>query len=262
MGLRSGGDGAANREPRITAKRGEPGTSEPWRLEVLNRLAAGDTLDQVSRQLRLDRSLSDKDRAALWLMAWRERRRSTRPSERRTPGEDDGVREPGCARTPAATTATATASGAAGDAPTAAVADARASALAAALALAREETAMDVAALGEIRDGREIVRSLAGDGASFGLKLGASLPIHDTYCERLLQGRISSIVGNAQADQRVNDLRLTRQARIGAYIGVPISTQDARLYVLCCLAHEQRPELCERDVLFMRGLAATIIDAL
>ncbi len=32
--------------------------------------------------------------------------------------------------------------------------------------------------------------------------------------------------------------------------------------VLCCLAHEQRPRLSERDALFMRGLAATIIAAL
>ncbi len=121
---------------------------------------------------------------------------------------------------------------------------------------------MDVAALGEIRDGREIVRSLVGDGRSFGLRAGASLAVKETYCGRLLEGRISNIVRDAQADQRVKDLRLTHQARIGAYIGVPVSTQDARLYVLCCLAHEQCPRLCERDVLFMRGVAATIIAAL
>ncbi len=134
--------------------------------------------------------------------------------------------------------------------------------LAAALELARAQTAMDVAALGEVRNGREIAHSIAGDGASFGLRLGASLPIKDTYCERLLEGRISNIVRDAQHDQRVNDLPLTRRARIGAYIGVPLSVQDARLYILCCLAHEQRPHLGEHDVLFMHGLAATIIAAL
>ncbi len=134
--------------------------------------------------------------------------------------------------------------------------------LSAALALARDETAMDVAVLGEIRDGREIVHSLAGDATSFGLKVGASLAAKDTFCERLLEGRIPNVVRDAQADQRVKDLRLAREARIGAYIGVPISTRDARLYILCCLAHEQRPRLCERDVLFMRGVAATITAAL
>lgn len=121
---------------------------------------------------------------------------------------------------------------------------------------------MDVAALGEIRAGREVVHSLVGDGRSFGLRVGASLPVKETYSGRLLEGRISNVVRDAQADLRVNDLRLTRQARIGAYIGVPVSTQDARLYVLSCLAHERCPRLCERDVLFMRGVAATIIAAL
>lgn len=134
--------------------------------------------------------------------------------------------------------------------------------LTAALALARDETAMDVAVLGEIRDGREIVRWLAGDAASFGLSVGASLPTKDTFCERLLHGRIPNIVRNARADHRVNDLKLARQARVGAYIGVPITARDARLFILCCLAHEQRPRLSEHDVLFMRGVAATIDTAL
>ncbi len=134
--------------------------------------------------------------------------------------------------------------------------------LGAALELARAETAMDIAVLGEIRGGREVVHALAGDGTSFGLELGASLPIQDTYCNRLLAGRIPNFVNDARIDPRVNQLRLTRQARIGAYIGVPVSTLDAHLYMLCCLAHERRPRLCERDVLFMRGLAATIVAAL
>jgi GAF domain-containing protein len=131
--------------------------------------------------------------------------------------------------------------------------------LAAALELARAETAMDVAVLAEVRNGREVAHAIAGDGASFGLRPGASLAIQDTYCERLLDGRISNIVRDAQHDQSVNDLPLTRLARIGAYIGVPISIEDVRLYILCCLAHEQRPRLGEHDVLFIRGLAATII---
>jgi hypothetical protein len=127
------------------------------------------------------------------------------------------------------------------------------------LELARAETSMDVAVLGEIRDGREVVRLLAGDAESFGLTIGASLPIEETFCQHLLGGRLGNVVADARRDTRVRDLALTRAARIGAYIGVPLSALDARLYVLCCLAHEQRPALCERDVLFLRGLAETII---
>jgi GAF domain-containing protein len=126
------------------------------------------------------------------------------------------------------------------------------------LELARTETSMDVAVLGEIRDGREVVRHLAGDAQSFGLKLGASMPIEDTYCQRLLEGRLSNVVTDARTDELVRDLDITRAANVGAYIGVPLTTLNARLYVLCCLAHEQQPSLSERDVVFLRGLGETI----
>ena len=121
---------------------------------------------------------------------------------------------------------------------------------------------MDVAVLGEIRGGREVVHSLAGDGASFGLKVGASIAIEDSYCDRLLRGWLANPVRDAQADEMVCDLEVTRAARIGAYIGVSLTALDAGLYILCCLAHEQRPSLGEHDVMFLRGLSETITAAL
>ena len=131
-----------------------------------------------------------------------------------------------------------------------------------ALKLAHTETQMDVAVLAEVCDGREVVRYLAGDGGSFGLSPGASVPIEDTYCHRLLTGRLSNVVRDAQANEHVRDLEITRAARVGAYIGVPLTGLDARLYVLCCLAHEQRPQLSDRDVLFLRDLGAAVLAAL
>ena len=118
---------------------------------------------------------------------------------------------------------------------------------------------MDVAVLGEIHDGREVVRLVAGEAESFGLAVGASVPVEETFCQRLLEGRLGNIVRDAIGDERVRDLEVARGAGIGAYIGVPLTTLDARLYILCCLAHERRPALGERDVLFLRGLGETII---
>jgi hypothetical protein len=131
-----------------------------------------------------------------------------------------------------------------------------------ALKLAHRQTHMDVAVLGEICDGREVVRYLAGDGVSFGLSPGASMPIEDTYCHRLLTGRLSNVVSDANANEQVRDLEITRAGRVGAYIGVPLTGLDAHLYVLCCLSHERQPQLGERDVLFLRDLGETILAAL
>ena len=49
---------------------------------------------------------------------------------------------------------------------------------------------------------------------------------------------------------------------VRAYIGVPFTTADARAYVLCCLAHEVRPDLGTADVRFLEGLVESLRTAL
>ena len=56
------------------------------------------------------------------------------------------------------------------------------------------------------------MRFLAGDSGSFGLSVGASMSIEDTYCHRLL----SNVMADAQTDEQVRDLEITRAAPVGA----------------------------------------------
>ena len=210
-----------------------------WRNHLLERLERGDSLERIDRDLRQIGGLSDEERAALWLLAWGEQ-------QKRAPaGRSAGM------------SSEALAGGSASDR------DRRSTrgreVVVSTLELARAETSMDVAVLGEIHEGREVIRRFAGDAESFGLAIGGSLPVEETFCQRLLEGRLDNVVRDAISDERVCDLGITRTAGIGAYIGVPMTTLDARLYVLCCLAHEQRPALGQRDVVFLRGLGETII---
>lgn len=131
-----------------------------------------------------------------------------------------------------------------------------------ALALARRQLDMDLAFLGEVVEGREVVVQADGDGASFGLAEGASVELTETYCRHVLEGRSSGAVPDACADPSVGSLPITRSARIGSYVGVPIPASDARLYMLCCIAHASRPALGEEDLRFMRGLGETVLAAL
>jgi GAF domain-containing protein len=211
-----------------------------WRNHLLERLERGDSLEQIDRDLRRIGGLSEEERAALWLLAWGEQQRSA-PARRAAGMGSDAVPGGGASRR--------------GDRR---FARSR-RVVVSTLELARAEMSMDVAVLGEINDGREVVRALAGEAESFGLAIGASVPVEETFCQRLLEGRLGNVVRDAIGDERVRDLDIARAVRIGAYIGVPLTTLDARLYILCCLAHEQRPALGEQDVLFLRGLGETII---
>ena len=93
-------------------------------------------------------------------------------------------------------------------------------------------------------------------GGGRGRLRGRSVPLRDTICERLLDGRIGSMVADTRG--RAGAAAASRSATSRAYIGVPFTTADARAYVLCCLAHEARPDLGEADVRFLQGLAESL----
>jgi GAF domain-containing protein len=122
------------------------------------------------------------------------------------------------------------------------------------LAMACRELDADAALLSEIRSGHEYVRWGAGE-ATF---IGATLPLRDTVCERLLDGRIGSVVADATLEPSLNTMAVVQDGTVRAYIGVPFQTEDARAYVLCCLAREARPDLGVSDVRFLRGVAESL----
>ena len=122
------------------------------------------------------------------------------------------------------------------------------------LAMLCRELDMDSALVSEITGGREVVRWAAGAGNY----ASVSAALEETICARLLDGRIGPVVTDTKAEPSLNTLAAVRDGSIGAYLGVPFTTADARLYVLCCLAGEARPDLGDGDVHFLRGLAESV----
>ncbi len=122
------------------------------------------------------------------------------------------------------------------------------------LAMACRELDADTALLSEISGGREHVRWGAGEAGYIGM----SVPLSDTVCARLLDGRIGNVVSDTALEDSLNQLAGVSDGTIRAYIGVPFETEDARAYVLCCLAREARPDLGEADVRFLQGVAESL----
>jgi GAF domain-containing protein len=120
--------------------------------------------------------------------------------------------------------------------------------------MACRELDADAALLSEVRGGREHVRWGAGEAGYVGL----SVPLGDTVCARLLDGRIANVVSDATLEESLNQLAGVSDGSIRAYIGVPFETEDARAYVLCCLAREARPDLGEADIRFLQGVAESL----
>jgi signal transduction histidine kinase len=122
---------------------------------------------------------------------------------------------------------------------------------------------MDVAFVSEFTRRQMVFRKLVGEAESFGWREGESIPLDDTYCQLLTDGRLPSVINDAKADERVKHLDVTGEARIGSYVGVPIRFSDGRLYgTLCALSHAPDHSLRERDARFVRVLARLLTEQL
>lgn len=130
-----------------------------------------------------------------------------------------------------------------------------------AVAAVRDFLGMDVAYATEFVDGHQLFRVLRGDGESFGVHEGVAIPLEQTYCQRILTGRLPNLIADAQGDDRAASLPITREAGVGAYASVPITLSDGRLYgTLCAASHAAQPSLDSRDLQFLRVFARIVAD--
>jgi EAL domain-containing protein (putative c-di-GMP-specific phosphodiesterase class I) len=130
------------------------------------------------------------------------------------------------------------------------------------LSLARAALDMDVALVGSF-DSDFVVQAVDGEQEWFGIDAGMRIDPAETYCQRMIQGELPHLVRDTAEDERTADLPLTREAGVGAYVGVPIRLWDGTLYgTLCCLSRVAEPSLNDRDVRFLRVLAEILADQL
>lgn len=128
----------------------------------------------------------------------------------------------------------------------------------------RNYLAMEVAFLSEFSEGRRVFRMVDAGDASSPVEVGAGDPLEDTYCQRLVDGRMPQVLPDTSANAEASRLPITRTLGIGSYIGVPVTLSDGSLYgTLCCFSGETDATLNERDLGLLHvcaDLAATHIE--
>lgn len=124
---------------------------------------------------------------------------------------------------------------------------------------AREHLSMDISFLAEFGESEKVLREVAGEAGPIGFERGASIPLEDTYCIRLVRGETSGVIPDSSRDAVVRDLPITHERKIGSYIGVPVHLSDGRLYgTLCCISREPTADLSEKDRKFLKALAQVV----
>ena len=99
----------------------------------------------------------------------------------------------------------------------------------------REALQMDVTFVSKFSEDQLVFWALEGDAESFGWQEGESFPIDESYCKRVLDGRIPRMVPDAKHEDATKDLRVTSEADIGCYSAVPLALSDGRLYDRCAV---------------------------
>jgi putative nucleotidyltransferase with HDIG domain len=131
------------------------------------------------------------------------------------------------------------------------------------LVVARERLGMEIGWLAEFRGDRKIFRIVDGATDEWGLHDDDWLPLTQSYCRRMFEGRIPNAISDTSAEPEVVSLDVTESLRIGSYIGVPLVLPDGELRgAFCCARHSGHPELDDRDVRFMQVLARLVGDQL
>lgn len=126
----------------------------------------------------------------------------------------------------------------------------------------RRELDLDLAFVAEFAGGRRVFRYVEG-GSTFGVSPEGSDPLNETYCQRILDGRIPGVIPDARGDPRTEALGVTQKLGIGCYVGVPIVLSTGRVYgTLCAAGHTPRPDLDERDLGFLRAVGGMLAEQL
>jgi GAF domain-containing protein len=128
------------------------------------------------------------------------------------------------------------------------------------LAQVREALGMDIAFVSEFAGERRVFRvvSVASQEPS-PVAPGNSDPLVDSYCLRVLEGRLPRAIPDTGVSEEAMSLPITRQLRIGAYLSVPIVMKNGEVFgTLCCFSHASRPDLGEEDVQALENVADAV----
>lgn len=117
----------------------------------------------------------------------------------------------------------------------------------------RRHMGMDVAFVSEFDDGRRYFRHVEIGDSHLTIKPGDSDPAEESYCLRVVDGRLPELIRDACVNIEALKLAATRAVPVGAHLSVPIRLADGRVYgTFCCFSHAPDQTLTDRDLNVMR----------
>jgi EAL domain-containing protein (putative c-di-GMP-specific phosphodiesterase class I) len=127
--------------------------------------------------------------------------------------------------------------------------------------LVRSHLDVEVAWVSAFTDGQQIIHAANGDTAAMNIPVGEGTDLQGSFCIRVVAGTLPPVIADARRHPVTRDLAVTRDLRIGSYVGVPWhGPGGATAGMLCCVSRHPDPSLNERAVQFLTHIAELISD--
>lgn len=125
-----------------------------------------------------------------------------------------------------------------------------------ALRAIRLHLGMDVAFVSKFSNGRRTFEHIDSRCDNQPIRAGGSDPLEESYCQRIVDGRLPELIRDASLVTAALELPVTTALPVGAHLSVPIRLKDGTVYgTFCCFSFTPDQSLQERDLTMMRVFA-------
>lgn len=125
------------------------------------------------------------------------------------------------------------------------------------LRMLRQSMGLDVVFVSEFVDGRRVFRFVDAEGSA-PLRPGESSPLEESYCQRVVDGRMPGLVHDVAKLPDAASLPPT-PLRVGAHLSTPIVMNNGDTYgTLCCFSGSPNEALRMRDLTTLRHCAQLV----
>lgn len=105
------------------------------------------------------------------------------------------------------------------------------------LSLLRDRMGMDVVFVSEFVDGARVFRNVEQAPGVKLLAVGDSAPLEESWCQRVVDGRLPQFIADAKKDPGASPLLKELPFPIGTHISTPLVLSDGEVYgTLCCFS--------------------------
>ncbi|KQW45402.1 MULTISPECIES: GAF domain-containing protein [unclassified Roseateles] len=125
------------------------------------------------------------------------------------------------------------------------------------LLLLRKQLRMDVVFVSEFI-GRERVFRFVDGSVPRGPQTGDVAPLEESYCQRVVEGRLPELVNDTAPYTASGDLPHLKFL-VGTHLSTPVVLPDGRIYgTVCCFSESSRPDLQQSALACLRQCARLV----